>query len=178
MEPHVLNRQLCVQLGNSLEYPDHRTWDTLLAAASQVGSISGEASKHLEDFLAKMKRMGLEMWQEYYVQTFDLMPKCSLYLSVHLFGEESFKRAELMAGLKGVYERHSPFESTELPDHLAVILKRSTLFGEEEWSDLVSMCMVPAISKMTRLLEKTGNSYACILKAVQILLVRLEKVHV
>ncbi|MBI5149333.1 MAG: nitrate reductase molybdenum cofactor assembly chaperone [Candidatus Omnitrophica bacterium] len=178
MEAHVLKRELCVQLGHSLEYPDHQTWDTLVVAANQIGPVSEEASKHLQDFLAKMKRMGLEMWQEYYVQTFDLMPKCSLYLSVHLFGEESFKRAELMAGLKGVYERHAPFGATELPDHLAVILKQSALFGEEEWSELVSMCMVPALSGMIRLLEKNGNPYACILKAVQILLVRSEKVHV
>src|SRR3990167_3171137 len=138
MEPHVLNRQLCVQLGNSLEYPDHRTWDTLVAAASQIGSISGEASKHLEDFLAKMKRMGREMWQEYYVQTFDLMPKCSLYISVHLFGEESFKRSELMAGLKGVYERHGALQMSELPDHLAVVLKRNFLLNDEEWSEFIT----------------------------------------
>lgn len=178
MELHVSNRQLCAQLGDSLEYPGPHTWDTLVAAAGQTGPISGEASKHLEDFLAKMKRMGLEMWREYYVQTFDLMPKCSLYLSVHLFGEESFKRAELMAGLKTVYERHNRFETTELPDHLALVLKNNEMFEDEEWAELVSMCMVPAITRMTGLLEKNGNPYACILKAVQILLVRLEKAHV
>lgn len=178
MESHVLNRQLCAQLGAGLEYPGSHTWDTLVAAAGQTGPISGEASKHLEDFLAKMKRMGLEMWQEYYVQTFDLMPKCSLYLSVHLFGEESFKRAELMTGFKAVYERQGGVETTELPDHLALVLKNNELFEDEEWAELVSMGMVPAIAKMTRLLEKNGNPYACILKAVQILLVRLEKVHV
>ena len=178
MGPYVLKQQLCAQLGRGLEYPDHDTREALLAAAAGIAPVSDEAAKHLQDFLAKMKRMELEMWQEYYVHTFDLMPKCSLFLSVHLFGEESFKRAELMAGLKGVYERRGPFGSTELPDHLAVILKQSALFSEEEWSELVSMGMVPALAKMIGLLEKDNNPYLCILKAVQVLLVRLEQAHV
>ncbi len=178
METPDLKQQLCAQLGACLEYPAHNTRDMLQAAADQMGSISVEASDDLKKFLSKMKRMELEMWQEYYVQSFDLMPKSSLYLSVHLFGEESFKRSELMAGLKGVYEKHSVFEMTELPDHLAVILKKNLLFNEEEWSELVSLCLLPALSGMIKLLEKSSNPYALILKAIQIFLVKMEKVHV
>ncbi len=118
------------------------------------------------------------MCQEHYVQTFDVMPQCSLYLSIHLFGEESFNRAELMAGLKGVYERHHAFEMTELPDHLGVVLKQNALFEDDEWAELVSMCLLPAIPKMIGELEKRGNSYALILKAVQALLEEADNGHV
>ena len=116
--------------------------------------------------------------QEYYVQTFDLTPHCPMYLSVHLFGEESFRRSELMVGLKNAYERHGVFELTELPDHLAVILKWNQLLNAEEWSELVSMGLLPMLPKMIAKLEKWNNPYALVLKAVQALLMEMEGTHV
>ena len=178
MEPQVSEGQLCAQLGVLLEYPVNNTWDILEATARQIELVSGQARVHLNSFYAKMKRMELGMRQEYYVQSFDLMPKCSLYLSVHLFGEESFKRAELMAGLKSVYEKHGVSGMTELPDHLAVILKQRALFDEEEWSELVAMCILPALPRMIGYLQKNSNPYAHILNAIQILLMEMEKAHV
>ena len=178
MESQVSEGQLCAQLGALLEYPVDDAWDIWKATAGQIEPISGQSCVHLNSFYAKMKRMELGMRQEYYVQSFDLMPKCSLYLSVHLFGEESFKRAEFMAGLKSVYEKHGVSGMTELPDHLAVILKQRALFDEEEWSELVAMCLLPALPKMIGALEKCENPYALVLKAVQALLVEMEKAHV
>ncbi len=178
MERHSSTRGLYAQLGNCLEYPAERTREICLTTAGQIELFSGQASSYLKTFLVKMKRMELEMWQEFYLQTFDLMPKCSLYLSVHLFGEESYKRAELMAGLKNSYERHQAFEMTELPDHLAVVLKQNALLDEEEWSDLVSMCILQALPKMVSQLEEGNNPYALILKTIQEFLVEVEKAHV
>lgn len=118
------------------------------------------------------------MWQEYYVQTFDLMPSCSLYISVHLFGEESFKRAELMAGLRGAYESRGVCATTELPDHLAVVLRQSPRLTDEEWSELVHLCLLPALTIMIRKLEKGANPYSFLLKTLQALFVGMEKTHV
>ena len=178
METQVLQRQLCAQLGACLEYPAGDSRDMARAAADRIGSVCGQSLVYLKDFFARMDTMDLGTRQEHYVQTFDLMPRCSLYLSVHLFGEESFKRAELMAGLKDAYGKHGALEMTELPDHLAVILKQNVLLNEEEWSELVSMCILPALPKMIGALEKCDNPYAFVLKAVQALLTEMEKVHV
>ena len=178
VDTQILKRQLCVQIGAFLEYPVNDFREMLQILAGQIEPISWKASSYLKDFFARMKRMELEMWQEYYVQTFDLMPRCSLYISVHLFGEESFKRAELMAGLKIAYERQGALETTELPDHLAVILKQNTLLDDEEWSEFVTMCMLPALPVMISKLEKNGNPYAFVLKTIQELLVEVEKAHV
>src|SRR3989338_2686941 len=134
VDTQILKRQLCVQIGAFLEYPVSDFREMLQISSNQIEPVSWKASSYLKDFFARMKRMELEMWQEYYVQTFDLMPQCSLYISVHLFGEESFKRAELMAGLKSVYENHGVTTVTELPDPFALVLKHNALFNYEEWS--------------------------------------------
>ena len=107
-----------------------------------------------------------------------MTPQCGLYLSVYLFGEENFKRSELMTGLKSVYEKQGPFEMTELPDHLAVVLKQNALFSEEEWGELVLMGLTGAIPKIIELLEKNDNPYVFLLKATQELLLKTEKVYV
>jgi nitrate reductase molybdenum cofactor assembly chaperone len=171
-------RYFCAQLAPSLEYPHANSWQNILTTIDSIEPVSPEAARFLKEFCSRMKRMELPMWQEFYVQTFDLMPKSSLYLSIYLFGEESFKRAELMAGLKEIYEKHQPFEMIELPDHLAVILRQNASFTEEEWSDLVSLCMKPALPRIISKLESSNNPYAFILKAVQELLAEVEKTYV
>ncbi|MBP9854162.1 MAG: nitrate reductase molybdenum cofactor assembly chaperone [Candidatus Omnitrophica bacterium] len=178
MKNQGMKQELYSQMGILLEYPLNDYRGMLQALISQIEPMSSNASNYLKDFYSKMKRMDLTMWQEYYVQSFDMMPRCSLYLSVHLFGEESFKRAELMAGLKAVYEKHKEFQLTELPDHAAVVLRENILFDDEEWADLCSMCILPALEIMISKLEKDNNAYAFILKAVQSLLVEMEPAHV
>ena len=59
MDEYVLKRQWCEQIGKFLEYPTHDFREELKILAGQVESISVEASNHLKDFLAKMKRMDI-----------------------------------------------------------------------------------------------------------------------
>ena len=174
MDPQVSKRRRCEQIGVFLEYPASDPRETLMTFAGQIEADSGEVANCLRDFYGKMKRMDLAMWQEFYVQTFDLMPQCSLYISVHLFGEESFKRAELMAGLKAVYEHRGGPATTELPDHMAVVLRQNALFNDEEWSEFVTMCLLPVIPTMIKKLEKNANPYVLILKAIQKILAEEE----
>lgn len=169
------------QIGKFLEYPHEDFRPELLTCAQQIEKTAAKSAENFKEFYSKIKRLDLEMWQEYYVQTFDLTPHCPLYLSVHLFGEESFKRSELMTGLKMVYARaHSASNNamTELPDHLAVILKNRNLFSEDEWSEFLSMCLLPTLDIMIKKLEKNSNPYSLILKAIQELLVGVESTYV
>lgn len=176
MQTQSIKRRLCGDLGRLLEYPVQDYHSSVLALAEQVLPLSGESADLLKLFFSRMKRMNLEQCQEYYVQTFDLMPQCALYLSVHLFGEESFKRAELMAGLKKVYVERGQHQMEELPDHLAIVLRQSLSFDDHEWSELVHMCILPALPIMIKKLENNANPYALILKAVKELL--MERAHV
>jgi len=169
---------LYTRIAEFLEYPVKDFRDNLKDVASEIDPLFEGVTNPLKDFYSKMKRMDLEMWQEFYVQTFDLAPSSSLYVSVHLFGEESFKRAELMAGLKAIYERQGMNSLTELPDHLAVILKHNFCFTDEDWCELVNLCLKPALSGMISKLEQNNNPYSFILKSVRELLTKTEKVHV
>lgn len=178
MEAQILSGHVYEQLGILLEYPTDDDFVSLKSVIDTVKPIFKEAAGYLEDFYSRMRRMDLNQRQEFYVQSFDVMPKCSLYLSIYLFGEESFKRPELMTGLINVYERHGAFTLTELPDHLAAVLKRSRLFKEDEWSELVEMCVLPALAKMIKGLEKNHNPYANILKAIQVFMTETERSHV
>lgn len=170
MESEILRREILPQIGALLEYPRSDLREILPALILRLESVSVSAVDNLKVFSLKMKRMEPALWQEYYVQTFDLMPSCALYLSMHLFGEESFKRAELMAGLKSVYERRDRFPLSELPDHLAVVLKKNVLLSPEEWREFVSLCLMPALVLMIKKMEKEGHPYGFVLKALRELL--------
>ncbi len=178
MKTQTLKRELCTYLGACLEYPSEDSQGYVQMAMKQSESVSAEAAGYLKDFYAQVGALDIPVQQEHYVKTFDVMPQCSLYLSIHLFGEESFKRAELMTGLKSVYEKHGPFGMTELPDHLGVVLKLNSLFEDSEWFELVTFCISQALPKMIAELEKRENVYVLILKAVQLILAETEQDHV
>src|SRR5512138_1986014 len=61
------------------------------------------AGSELHRFVCHVRDLSLPDLCELYTRTFDLTPVCAPYLSVHLFGESSFKRAQLMTGLREAY---------------------------------------------------------------------------
>lgn len=174
----VLKQSLYTWFGSFLEYPEANLCESHELFATEVERDHPEAFLYLKEFLRLMSSFDISMRQEHYVQTFDVMPRCSLYLSVQLFGEESFKRAELMAGLKSAYEKHQVYEMVELPDHLAVILKNNDVFKDEDWAELVSMCILPALPGLIGELEKSKNPYSLLLKAIRVFMKQQEKICV
>ena len=92
--------------------------------------------------------------QAVYTTTFDLAPSCSPYLGTHLFADDSGDRARLMIGL-----RAAGVGGDELPDHIAEVLAHAPKFREEEWSELVPLVLVPALTRMDALLRETANPY-------------------
>lgn len=93
-----------------------------------------------------------------YTSTFDLAPACSPYLGVHLFGDDSRPRARLMLGLQ------RGGASGELPDHIAEVLARASKFSTEEWVDLETLVIVPALMRM-QLLLGADNPYRFLIEA-------------
>ena len=177
MKTQELKRDLLVWMGTLLEYPKEDQESVLPGVVIERLFPHEQATVYLREFFAHIDAMGLGARQEHYVRTFDVIPLCSLYLSVHLFGEESFKRSELMTGFKAIYDKHPSVEITELPDHLGVVLEHNDWFEQEEWQDLVEMCILPALPKMIDKLEQTRNPYAFVLKAIRVLLLDKEMLH-
>lgn len=97
-----------------------------------------------------------------YTETFDLAPLCSPYLGVHLFGEETRDRTRLLTGL-----RSSGVEGYELPDHIAEVFGCAERFVDEEWRDLCRLVIVPALEKMSAILDRTTNPYRHLVAAAR-----------
>lgn len=154
-------------LADCLAYPDPVAAGLVAAARDQLRDDYPGAAAHLEDFLAKTGGWPIEKQQEAYTRAFDISPQCVPYLSVFLFGEESYKRAELMTGLKGVYERVGLDCAPELPDHIAVVLRFSAAFDPEEWVELMGWCVPGPLKAMVAGLKKASNPYLHVLLALR-----------
>ena len=87
-------------------------------------------------FAAEAQSVAPDAREECYTGTFDLAPACTPYVSVHLFGEESFKRATLMAALNVRHAEAGLAGDAELPDHIAVLARFAAQAGEEERREL------------------------------------------
>lgn len=159
-----------------LEHPrsGHGASGTLAAAAEARDLLDtgghARAAAAVGRFLERAERLGPERLQEIHGRTFDLAPCCVPYLSVHLFGEGSYQRARLMAGLAEAQSRAGFDRGPELPDHLAVVLRFAPRMEPEEWRELVRFCLVPVLPVMVRGLVGSDNPYRHVLETVELLL--------
>jgi len=108
---------------------------------------------------------GTDERQELYTATFDVTPVCVPYVSIHLFGEENFKRGEFMAALHARYAEVGFTTNGELADHLAVLLRYAAQADEAERRELAEFCLLGPVRKMTAALAK-DNPYRAVLEAV------------
>ena len=108
----------------------------------------------LEHFAGAVAAVPLDELQALYSSTFDLAPLCSPYVGSHVFGDDAPERARLMVGL-----RSKGAGTTELPDHVAEVLAHAPKMDSEEWRDLHSLVVRPALRKMNELLRVTANPY-------------------
>lgn len=93
--------------------------------------------------------------EEVYTAAFDLDASSSLYVAYHLLGE-SYKRSVFMLELKRCYEAQGLDIGSELPDHLAVVLRFLAACTDAELAkELVSEALVPALEK--RLGRRRGS---------------------
>ena len=135
-----------------------------------AGGLGGDVAAALADFSGDVANLSTEHAQELYTRSFDVSPVCVPYASVHIFGEESFKRAELIAGLGAAYARVGFDRGTELPDHVALLLRCAPQFEADEWTELRSFVLLPAVEKMSAGLEKAGSPWRHVMRAAALVL--------
>jgi nitrate reductase molybdenum cofactor assembly chaperone NarJ/NarW len=120
----------------------------------------------LEQFANAILAMAGERREELYTATFELSPACVPYVSIHLFGEENFKRGELMAALHARYATTGFQPGQELPDHLAVLLRFAAGIEETERRELLEYCLLQPLERMTGALS-IDNPYRDLLETVR-----------
>lgn len=158
-----MNRVL-IDLARLLEYPGADLADCVTRLRGAWTEFSGHASGPVpgESLLA----LSTDQREELYTSTFDVTPRCVPYLSIHLFGEENFKRGELMAALHARHAQLGLETRGELPDHIALVLHLATLIDEDERRELVALCLLGPLAKMIDALPEE-HPYRPVLQAVQ-----------
>lgn len=129
-------------LGRLLCYPG-ADFDEVLAEA-----LAGVESLALVAFRGAICALSQDEREELYTATFDVTPRCVPYVSIHLFGEENFKRGEFMAALHSQYALQGLDTGGELPDHLAVLLGYAATLGEPARRELVEFCLLGPLGKI------------------------------
>jgi len=167
---HTLNA-----LADLLECPGHEFEAGLHDGVSaERGSSSDQsaalcrdaATNALQRFASAISALTPDEREELYTATFDVTPSCVLYVSIHLFGEENFKRGEFMAGLQARYQQVGFATQGELPDHLSVLLRFTAQTDEAERRELIQFCLLGPLAKMIAALSE-ANPYRALLEAVR-----------
>ncbi len=109
--------------------------------------------------------------EELYTGTFDLQAACYPYVGYHLFGD-SYKRGMFMAQLNAGYRERGFSAGSELPDHVAVVLRfLATAPGDEFSQALLHEGLIPALDTMARAFDdQSDNPYAGVIRALLLVL--------
>jgi nitrate reductase molybdenum cofactor assembly chaperone len=135
------------------------------ASRLEIGDTADSKSA-LQRFATAMSALTSDEREELYTATFDVTPACVAYVSIHLFGEENFKRGEFMAGLQARYAQAGFNAGGELPDHLAVLLRFAAETDEVERRELTEFCLLGPLGKMIAALSE-ANPYRALLETVR-----------
>lgn len=162
----TLDRTIFQDFAALLEYPRCGYTDLVTRLRRATADACPQASDHLGQFVEAISNLDGPGLEELFTRTFDFAPLCNAYISAHIFGDESFKRAQLMTGLAEAYRRAGFDTGSELPDHLAVVLRFAPQWTQNEWDDLVAYCLCPAVSKMLEALARSSNPFQFALHAL------------
>jgi len=138
------------------------------AALDQEGRLPQKNRDRLDRILEEIVTGDLYDLQENYVLLFDRTRSLSLHLFEHVHGE-SRDRGQAMVDLKALYERHGLFiTSSELPDHLPLLLEFLSQIPETEAQELIGE--TSHVLEAIRLrLKKRKVAYSSILSCAQAL---------
>ncbi|MGZ5492750.1 MAG: nitrate reductase molybdenum cofactor assembly chaperone [Thermoanaerobaculia bacterium] len=143
-------------------YPDVSFFDRLDHARRVLRDDDAEA------FVREISSLDRPQLEATYTSTFDLAPSCSPYLGVYLFGDDGRERGRLLVGLRMSYEKAGiALDERELPDHIAEVLAFAAHDDAEEWSDLVRLILVPALTKMEERVRSSANPYRHLIAAAR-----------
>lgn len=152
-------------LATVLEYPGPDFEKSLEELHSSLLTVLPAAAEALNNFKEQTEKLTLSDLEELYTRTFDLAPQCIPYLSSHIYGDENFERGALMSRLSERYQETDFDTGGELPDHIALVLRFTPNFENDEFQELVHFCLSSAMAKMTESLVEAENPYRFVFKA-------------
>lgn len=154
-------------LGRLSSCPGENHRELLESCRRDLWDACPEAATSLTLFQNATQGWSQDATEEAYLRAFDLAPLAVPYVSVHLFGEENYRRGEFMARLYEAYGKTGFDCGTELPDHFAVLLRYADRLKGEERRELLELCLREPLVKMTATLRKNGHPYHFLLQALR-----------
>ena len=122
-----------------LAYPDEELIDALPELRQAAGELPRDERRALEPVLDAIATAPLAELQRAYVETFDFDRRCGLHLTYHTHGDRRQRGLELVRLKRRYAEAGHPFEGSELPDYLPVMLEFASLRPEEGRELLASL---------------------------------------
>ncbi len=150
--------------GEILDYPGRSMQALIDECAAELALECLGAVEPLEMFRDITSGKPLGILEELYTNAFDLRPDCTPNLGYHMFGDDS-RRGVFLAELKERMGQAGMAVGVELPDHLSLILRYMDA-QEAERPVLIEDCLIPALTKMGEVIEKSENPYRYVVRAL------------
>lgn len=147
-----------------LSYPDEALLDSLAELREAAGELPRAERRALEPVLAALAVTPLAELRRSYVETFDFDRRCGLHLTYHTHGDRRQRGLELVRLKRRYAEAGLPFDATELPDYLPVLLEFAS-FRPEEGATLLASFR-PVLELVRAALHDRGSLYAGVLDAL------------
>ena len=122
-----------------LSYPDEELVEALPELGAAAAELPRPERRALEPLVETLAVTPLSDLRRAYVETFDFDRRCGLHLTYHTHGDRRQRGLELVRLKRRYAEAGLPFESSELPDYLPVLLEFAALRPEEGTALLASL---------------------------------------
>src|SRR5690606_40226395 len=86
-------------IGGLMGYPEVGVTDKAVAINDSLARLFPKAAYELAQWAKAFEATSVRDMRESWIHAFDLAPRCTPYVSVHLFGTERLARARLRAAL-------------------------------------------------------------------------------
>ena len=147
-----------------LVYPDEELLESLPELREAAAGLPRAEHASLERVLDALEATPLAELRRAYVETFDFDRRCGLHLTYHTHGDRRQRGLELVRLKRRYAEAGLPFESSELPDYLPVVLEFASL-RQDEGTELLASLRAP-LELIRAALHDRESSYAGVLDAL------------
>ncbi len=147
-----------------LAYPDEALVEALPELREAAAALPRDERRVLEPVLDGIGATPLADLRRAYVETFDFDRRCGLHLTYHTHGDRRQRGLELVRLKRRYAEAGCPFEGSELPDYLPVILEFASL-RPVEGTELLASLRAP-VELLRAALHDRDSLYAGVLDAL------------
>jgi nitrate reductase delta subunit len=147
-----------------LVYPDETLFEGLPELGRATAELPRTERRALEPVLDGLAGTTLAELRRAYVETFDFDRRCGLHLTYHTHGDRRQRGLELVRLKRRYAEAGLPFESSELPDYLPVVLEFASR-RPHEGTELLTSFRTP-LELIRAALHDRRSLYAGVLDAL------------